>query len=169
MFIWYKNPKQNLCFFSFCFFVLFSMVRVHAKAGPWGRPHAAYPIGPFQRTFLRCKKSHSWGILHILVLYKRVRKRFRKKCKIFGTGSRRGATPGRLAAQNRWFLKGFLPEGRLHRTCGRDHLGAWSLLQKSQEVPDDDDDDEIGLCGSFLLSSFRLSLVKFRRPTDDFY
>ena len=94
---------------------------------------------------------------------------FQKKCKIFGTGSRRGATPGRLAAQNRWFLKGLLLEGRLHRTCGRDHLGAWSLLKKSQEVPDDDDDDEIGLCGSFLLSSFRLSLVKFRRPTDDLY
>ena len=98
--------------------------------------------GPMPRTlydllntlFLRCKKSHSWVILHILVLNKRVRKPFQKKCKIFGTGSRRGATPGRLAAQNRWFLKGFLPEGRLHRTCGRDRLGAhfaWSLLKKS--------------------------------------
>ena len=85
--------------------------------------------GPMPRTlydllnalFLRCQKSHSWVILHILVLNKRVRKTFQKKCKIFGTGSRRGATPGRLGAQNRWLLKGFLPEGRLHRTCGRDH------------------------------------------------
>ena len=141
-----RIPNKTCVFFSFCFFVLFSMVRVHAKAGPWGRPHAAYPIGPFARTFFTLQKSHSWGILHILVLNKRVRKPFQKKCKIFGTGSRRGATPGRLAAQNRWFLKGFLPEGRLQRTCGRDHLG-----------------------GSFLLSSFRLSLVKFRRPTDDLY
>ena len=142
------------------------------KRVPGGGPMPRTPKEDLNALFLRCKKSHSWGILHILVLNKRVRKRFQKKCKIFGTGSRRGATPGRLAAQNRWFLKGFLPEGRLHRTCGRDHLGAWSLLQKSQEVPDDDDDDdddEIGLCGSFLLSSFRLSLVKFRRPTDDLY
>ena len=56
------------------------MVRVHAKAGPWGRPHAAYPIGPFERTFFTLQKKHFWGILHILLLYKRVRKRFRKKC-----------------------------------------------------------------------------------------
>ena len=71
--------------------------------------------------FLRCKKSRSWVSLYMISVHARVRKPFQKKCKIFGTGSRRGATPGRLAAQNRWFLKGFLPEGRLHRTCGRDH------------------------------------------------
>ena len=119
-----RIPNKTCVFFSFCFFVLFSMVRVHAKAGPWGRPHAAYPIGPFERTFFTLqKKNLSWGILHILVLNKRVRKPFQKKCKIFGTGSRRGATPGRLAAQNRWFLKGFLPEGRLHRTSN-----GWPLL-----------------------------------------
>ena len=102
------------------------------KRVPGGGPMPRTPKEDLNALFLRCKKSHSWGILHILVLNKRVRKRFQKKCKIFGTGSRRGATPGRLAAQNRWFLKGFLPEGRLHRTCGRDHLGAWSLLKKSQ-------------------------------------
>ena len=35
------------------------MVRVHAKAGPWGRPHAAYPIRSFERTFftLQTKKT----------------------------------------------------------------------------------------------------------------
>ena len=131
-FSYIRFPNKTCVFFSFCFFVLLDMVRVHAKAGPWGRPHAAYPIRSFERIFLCCQKSHSWGILHILVLNKRVRKTFQKKCKIFGTGSRRGATPGRLAAQNRWLLKGFLPEGRLHQTCGRDHLGAWSLLKKSQ-------------------------------------
>ena len=127
--------NKTCVFFSFCFFALLDMVRVHAKAGPWGRPHAAYPIWSFEHTFFTLQKSHSWVILHILVLNKRVRKTFQKKRKIFGTGSRRGATPGRLGAQNRWLLKGFLPEGRLHRTCGRDRLGAhsaWSLLKKSQ-------------------------------------
>ena len=36
--------NKTCVFLSFCFFVLLDMVRVHAKAGPWGRPHAAYPI-----------------------------------------------------------------------------------------------------------------------------
>ena len=57
-------------------------------------------------------------------VHARVRKPFQKKWNIFGTGSRRGATPGRLGAQNRWFLTGFRPEGRLHRTRGRDRPGA---------------------------------------------
>ena len=47
-----------------------------------------------------------------------------KKYNYFGTGFRRGATPGRLVAQNRWFLKGFRPEGSLHQTRGRDRPGA---------------------------------------------
>ena len=57
MLLLYKIPKQNLCFFGFCFFVLLDMVRVHAKAGPWGRPHAAYPIRPFERTFFTLQKK----------------------------------------------------------------------------------------------------------------
>ena len=57
MLLLYKIPKQNLRFFSFCFFVVLDMVRVHAKAGPWGRPHAAYPIGPFERTFFTLQKK----------------------------------------------------------------------------------------------------------------
>ena len=52
-----RIPNKTCVFFSFCFFVLFSMVRVHAKAGPWGRPHAAYPIGPFERTFFTLQKK----------------------------------------------------------------------------------------------------------------
>ena len=43
-FFYIRFPNKTCVFFSFCFFVLFSMVRVHAKAGPWGRPHAAYPV-----------------------------------------------------------------------------------------------------------------------------
>ena len=43
-FSYIRFPNKTCVFFSFCFFVLLDMVRVHAKAGPWGRPHAAYPI-----------------------------------------------------------------------------------------------------------------------------
>ena len=50
--------NKTCVFFSFCFFVLFSMVRVHAKSGPWGRHHAAYPIAPFERTFSTLQKNH---------------------------------------------------------------------------------------------------------------
>ena len=130
-----RIPNKTCVFFSFCFFVLFSMVRVHAKAGPWGRPHAAYPIGPFERTFFTLQKKPLLRDFTNLGLKQARPKNLPKNCKFFGTGSRRGATPGRLGAQNRWLLKGFLPEGRLHRTCGRDRLGAhfaWSLLKKSQ-------------------------------------
>ena len=124
MFYCYDSPEQNLCFFSFCFFVLFSVVGVHAKAGSWGRSHAAYPIGPLNALFLRCKKNTSeQGCIGDL--YTRASENPSKKSvKFFGTGSRMGATPGRLVAQNRWFLKGFCAEGRLHRTRGRDRPGA---------------------------------------------
>ena len=57
MFLLYKIPKQNLYFLVFVFFVLFSMVRVHAKAGPWGRPHAEYPMGSFERTFFTLRRK----------------------------------------------------------------------------------------------------------------
>ena len=43
-FSYIRFPNKTCVFLSFCFFVLLDMVRVHAKAGPWGRPHAAYPI-----------------------------------------------------------------------------------------------------------------------------
>ena len=56
------------------------MVRVHAKAGPWGRPHAAYPIRPFERTFFTLQKNHLWAKVHWRSVHARVRKRFRKKC-----------------------------------------------------------------------------------------
>ena len=53
-----KRILNKTCvFFSFCFFVLSDMVRVHAKAGPWGRPHAAYPITSFERTFFTLPKK----------------------------------------------------------------------------------------------------------------
>ena len=35
------------------------MVRVHAKAGPWGRPHAAYLMRAFERTFFTLQKNTS--------------------------------------------------------------------------------------------------------------
>ena len=57
MFLLEKIPTQNLCFFNFCIFVLLDMVRVHAKAGPWARPHAAYLIRPFERTFFTLPKK----------------------------------------------------------------------------------------------------------------
>ena len=76
-----RIPNKTCVFFSFCFFVLFSMVRVHAKAGPWGRPHAAYPMGSFERIFRRCKKKHFWAKVHWRSVHARVRKPFRKKCK----------------------------------------------------------------------------------------
>ena len=49
--------NKTCVFFSFCFFALLDMVRVHAKAGPWGRPHAAYPIRSFERTFFTLQKK----------------------------------------------------------------------------------------------------------------
>ena len=52
-----RIPNKTCVFFSFCFFVLFSMVRVHAKAGPWGRPHAAYPIRAFEHILLTLQKK----------------------------------------------------------------------------------------------------------------
>ena len=56
------------------------MVRVHAKAGPWGRPNAAYPMRSFERTFLRWNKNHFWAKVHWRSVHARVRKPFRKKC-----------------------------------------------------------------------------------------
>ena len=105
------------------------------RSGSLRRPHPTYSKGRFEHTLSMLQESNSWAKLYLISVHARVRKPFQKKCKIFGTGSRRGATPGRLGAQNRWLLKGFLPEGRLHWTCGRDRLGAhfaWSLLKKSQ-------------------------------------
>ena len=55
---------------------------------------------------------------------KRIQNTYRKRCIFVCTGSRREFTPGRLGAQNRWLLKGFLSEGSLHRTRGRDRPGA---------------------------------------------
>ena len=52
-----RIPNKTCVFFSFCFLVLLDMVRVHAKAGPWGRPHAAYPIRSFERTFFTLQKK----------------------------------------------------------------------------------------------------------------
>ena len=75
-----RIPNKTCVFFSFCFFVLFSMVRVHAKAGPWGRPHAAYPMGSFERTFSTLQKKHFWAKVHWRSVHARVRKPFRKKC-----------------------------------------------------------------------------------------
>ena len=43
-FSYIRFPNNTCVFLSFCFFVLLDMVRVHAKATPWRRPHAAYPI-----------------------------------------------------------------------------------------------------------------------------
>ena len=59
--------NKTFVFFSFCFFALLDLVRVHAKAGPWGRPHAAYPIRPFERTFFTLQKKSllSKGTLEI--------------------------------------------------------------------------------------------------------
>ena len=56
------------------------MVRVHAKAGPWGRPHAAYRIRSFEHTFFTLQKKHFWAKVHWRSVHARVRKRFRKKC-----------------------------------------------------------------------------------------
>ena len=92
-------------------------------------------FGSFVHFFWRCKKRPLLSENTYDILTRAGPKTLPKKCIFFGTGSRRGATPGRLGAQNRWLLKGFLAEGRLHRTCGRDRLGAhfaWSLLKKSQ-------------------------------------
>ena len=49
--------NKTCVFFSFYFFVLLDMERVHAKAGPWGRPHAAYPTRSFERTFFTLPKK----------------------------------------------------------------------------------------------------------------
>ena len=119
MFFLYKIPKQNLCFFEFLFFCFVRDGKSTCKSGSLGEAPCRVSYMNFWTLGLKQARP----------------KNLPKKWKNFGTGSRRGATPGRLGAQNRWLLKGFLPEGRLHRTCGRDRLGAhfaWSLLKKSQ-------------------------------------
>ena len=55
---------------------------------------------------------------------KRIQNTYQKRCIYFWTGSRREFTPGHLGAQNQWLLKGFLSEGSLHQTRGRDRPGA---------------------------------------------
>ena len=47
------------------------MVRVHAKAGPWGRPHAAYPIRYFERMFFTLQKKNTFEQRYIGDLYTR--------------------------------------------------------------------------------------------------
>ena len=47
------------------------MVRVHAKAGPWERPHAAYPITSFERTFLTLQNKNTFEQRYIGDLYTR--------------------------------------------------------------------------------------------------
>ena len=111
-------------FFGLCFFVLLIVEAAHAKADPWGGPIPRTLQELLNTFFWRCKKSHFWAQVCWISVHARVRKRFQKKCKKTRTGSRRGATPGRLGAQNRWFLTWFRPEGRLHRTRGWDCPGA---------------------------------------------
>ena len=62
--------------------------------------------------FRRCNKTASERVL-LEYPYTRGSKTPLKKSFFFGTGSRRGVTPGRLGARNRWFLKGFGAEGSL--------------------------------------------------------
>ena len=55
------------------------MVRVHAKAGPWGRPHAAYPMGSFERTFFTLQKKPTSEQRYIGDLYTRASENPSKK------------------------------------------------------------------------------------------
>ena len=58
-----------------------------------------------------------------------------KKVQKNSNGPRRGTTPGRLGAQNRWFLKGSWPEGRFHRTYRWDRPGALAPRRAAQSKP----------------------------------
>ena len=92
--------NKTYVFFDFCFFVLVIVEAAYAKADPWGRPHAAYPVGAFEHTSLTLQKQSllSKGALDICT--RAGPKTLPKKFKNIGTGSRRGATPDRLGAQN---------------------------------------------------------------------
>ena len=57
MFIAITILYKTCVFFGFGFFVLFTLVTVHAKADPWGRPHATYTTGSFDHTFLTLQKQ----------------------------------------------------------------------------------------------------------------
>ena len=72
----------------------------------------------------RCKKRPLLSENAYDILTHAGPKNLPKQVKNLGTGSRRGVTPARLGAQNQWFLTGFRPEGRLHRTLGLDRPGA---------------------------------------------
>ena len=55
------------------------MVRVHAKAGPWGRPHAAYLIRSFERILFTLQKKTTFEQRYIGDLYTRASENASKK------------------------------------------------------------------------------------------
>ena len=111
-------------FFLFFLFCFVNCGNSTCKRGSLRRPHPTYPKGPIVRTFSTLQKKPLLSDFKYLVLKQAGPKNLPKNIHFFGTGSRRGVTPGRLGAQNRWLLKGFLLEGSRHWTCGRDRPGA---------------------------------------------
>ena len=97
----------------FCFFVLFIYGTVLTKGGSVRRPHLTYGQRNFCTHFFDVATKPLLSEITYDILTRAGPKRLSKNRFFFGTGSRRGVTPGRLGARNRWFLKGFGAEGSL--------------------------------------------------------
>ena len=97
----------------FCFFVLFIYGTVLTKGGSVRRPHLTYGQRNFCTHFFDVATKPLLSEIAYDILTRAGPKRLSKNRYFFGTGSRRGVTPGRLGARNRWFLKGFGAEGSL--------------------------------------------------------
>ncbi len=118
--------NRTLFFFNFVFCECFARdpVGYAYTGGSVRRPHLTYGQRNFCTHFFDVATKPLLSEIAYDILTRAGPKRLSKNRFFFGTGSRRGVTPGRLGAQNRWFLKGFRPEGSLHRTRGRDRPGA---------------------------------------------
>ena len=77
------------------------------------RPHLTYGQRNFCTHFFDVATKPLLSEITYDILTRAGPKRLSKNRFFFGTGSRRGVTPGRLGARNRWFLKGFGAEGSL--------------------------------------------------------
>ena len=92
-------------------------------------------MGEISAHFFGVAKKAAPGRIYISSPLARVfTKASNKSASFFGTGSRRGVTPGHMGAQNRWLLKGVFLEESLHRTGGRDRPGALAMRRAAAQL-----------------------------------
>ena len=92
-------------------------------------------FGSFVHFFWRCKKRPLLSENTYDILTRAGPKTLPKKEYFFWNGVPEGSHSRPPGCSKSMAFERILPEGRLHRTCGRDRLGAhfaWSLRKKSQ-------------------------------------